>query len=101
MMAELAKLEFINRVTYVNPIYSVLSFLRIKNSIPKYNARIKNAFVTTKISQNIFIYTPKNIVPHRRYLTPLIAIETRIITRIGLRIIKRLNSDKSYILFLN
>lgn len=101
MMAELAKLEFINRVTYVNPICSVLSLLRIKNSISKNNTSIKNLFITPKISSNIFIYTPKNIIPHRRYLTSLKAIETKFITGIGLKIIKRLNSDKPYILFLN
>jgi hypothetical protein len=100
MMAELAKLEFINRVTFVNPICSVLSLLRIKNSITNSKARIKNVFITTKISPNIFIYTPKNIIPHRRYLTSLKTIETIIIARIGLKIIKRLNSDKPYILFL-
>ena len=101
MMAELAKLEFINRVTFVNPICSVLSLLRIKNSITKSKAGIKNVFITTRISPKIFIYTPKNFIPQRRYLSSLRAFETRIITRIGLKKVQRLNSDKPYILFLN
>jgi hypothetical protein len=101
MMAELAKHEFINRVIFVNPILSVLSLLRIKNRMLNSTSSIKSKFMPTKFSPNIFVFTPKNIIPSRKYLALLKTIETRIIARISFKIIRRLNCDKPYILFMN
>jgi hypothetical protein len=87
MMAELASCDFINRVVFVNPVFSIL--------------RIKDKRITEKVSSNIFVFTPKNIFPDRKYFALLKNIEKRIIAKISLKIIKRLNSDKPYIFFMN
>ena len=101
MMAEFTKHDFINKVIFVNPILSVMGVLRNKNSMLHSSSRIKSKFIAAKIPSNIYVFTPKNIIPHRKYFTPVKTIETRIIAKMSLKIIKRLNSDKPYILFMN
>ena len=101
MMAELAKRDFINKVIFVNPILSVLGDLRIKHNKLNSISRIKSKLFAMKLSPKISIFTPKSIIPYRKYLAKLKNIETRIIAKICFKIIKRLNSDNPYILFMN
>jgi hypothetical protein len=101
MMAELAKSEFINRVIFVNPIFSIPSILRAKNNKLNSTSKITDKLITKKFTSNIYILTPKNILPDRKYLSLLKNIETRTIAKITLKNIKRLNSEKPYIFFMN
>jgi hypothetical protein len=101
MMAALATCDFINRVVFVNPIFSILNALKIKNGKFYSTLGIKNKLITKKVSSNIFVFTPKNIFPDRKYFAQLKNIEKRIIAKISLKIIKRLNSDKPFILIMN
>jgi hypothetical protein len=89
MMAEIAKCDFINRVIFVNPIISIRGMFSRKK---KYH----NKFFFTKFNSKIWIYSPLHILPYR-YLKVFEIIETKIIVKI----IKKLNSHMSYILFMN
>ncbi len=97
MMAEISKCDFINRLIFVNPHASIRSILIRKNSNPNVTSCISSKLFPSKITAEIFVYTPINIVPYRRYLTVFKRIETKIM----LKIIRHLNNHKPYILFMN
>ena len=97
MMAEISKCDFINRVIFVNPLVSIRSLLIHKNSNLNATADISSKFFPSKITPKISVYTPINILPNRKYLTVLKRIEIKIM----LKIIRQLNKDKPYILFMN
>ena len=96
MMAEMAKCDFINRLIFVNPLSSIRTLFRKNNNLHTSSNITSNLF-PSKINPKIWIYTPLNILPYRKYLYLLKEIETKVM----LKIIKQLNSDMPYILFMN
>jgi ribosomal protein S8 len=101
MMAELAKCDFINRIIFVNPTVSVFRLLLTKNNNYDSFSKINSKLIAPKISSKIFVYTPKSIIPHRRYFALIKKFETRMVAKRSLKIIKQLNADKPYILLMN
>ncbi|MCP5007380.1 MAG: glycosyltransferase family 1 protein [Planctomycetes bacterium] len=97
MMAEIAKCDFINRLIFVDPLVSIRSIFKHKNSNHNVGSDVTNKIFPSKVTPKIFVYTPIDILPNRRYLTVL----KRIGTKIKLKIIRRLNKGRPYILFMN
>ena len=97
MMAEISKYDFINRLIFVNPGISIRSMLIRKNNNSKVTSSITGKIFPSKITPKIFVYTPMDILPNRKCLAVLKRIEIRIM----LKIIRHLNKDKPYILFMN
>ncbi len=97
MMAEISKYDFINRLIFVNPGISIRSMLIRKNNNSKVTSGITSKFFPSRITPKIFVFTPKNILPNRKYLTVLKRIETEIM----LKVIRYLNNHKQYIIFMN
>jgi len=96
MMAEMSRSEFINRVIFVNPLISIRKFIN-KSDNQSDRVVYHQKLVPSHISHNLVVYTPLNILPYKRCLYPLKKTGIRII----LNIIRRLNADKPYILFMN
>lgn len=96
MMAEISKCDFIHKVIFVNPLISIKSILH-KNGNPDLTSNITAKIFPSRVTSKISVYTPVNILPYRKYLMPLKKIETKIM----LSIIRQMNSDKPYILFMN
>jgi len=96
MMAEISKCDFIHKVIFVNPLISVKSLLR-KNGNPDLTSNITAKVFPLRVTSKISVYTPVNILPYRKYLMPLKKIETKIM----LKIIRQMDSDMPYILFMN
>ncbi len=90
MMAEMSKFDFINRLIFVSPLVPIRSLLIRKNSSLNATAGISSKLFPSKI-------TPLNILPYRKYLNVL----KRIVAKIMLKIIRRLNNHKPFILFMN
>ncbi len=97
MMAEISKCDFINRLVFVNPINSIRSLLVRKNNNSKVASGVTSKIFPSRITPKIFVYTPINIFPHKKYLTALKRIENVI----RLNIIRHLNNQKPYIIFMN
>ncbi len=98
MMAEISKCNFINRLIFVNPNTSIRGIFKRRNgNLNAAALSVTSKFFPSKITPEIFVYTPINILPNRKYLTVLKRIETKIM----LKIIRHLNSHKPYILFMN
>jgi len=97
MMAELAKWDLMNRVIFVNPLLSIRTV--VKRNSGSLNSSINNyhKLLPSHITPKLIVYTPINILPYKRYLAPLKKFGIRIM----LGIIRLLNSDKPYILFMN
>ena len=96
MMAEISKCDFIHKVIFVNPLTSIKSLLR-KNGNPDLASNITTKVFPLRVTSKISVYTPVNILPYRKYLMPLKKIETKIM----LKIIRQMDSDMPYILFMN
>ncbi len=97
MMAELSKCDFINRLIFVNPITSIRDIFKRRNCNINADSSLLSKLFPSKITPEIFVYTPINILPYRKCLTILKRFETEII----LKIIRRLNNNKPYIIFMN
>lgn len=96
MVAEMAKWDFIHKIIFINPIISMRSIFTSKKNGAT-NGNPGNHLIPSKIDPKIWVYTPFNIFPRRNYLPYFKKIDDQLI----LKIIKRLNSDKPYILFMN
>ncbi len=97
MMAEISKCDFINRLIFVNPVISMRRIFACENRNSKEVSGKTSKIDSSNITSKISVYTPINIVPHRKYLTALKEIETKI----KLNKIRNLNNQKPYILFMN
>ena len=96
MMAEIAKCNFINKVIFVNPPIWTRTLFR-KNGDYNTTSSITSKLFPSKITSKITVYTPGYIIPNRKYLAVLKSIETKMM----LKIIRQLNSNLPYILFMN
>lgn len=96
-MAEISKCDFINRLIFVNPLDSMRSLFVRGNSNYSVIPCLPSKLFPSKITSKIFTYTPINILPYRKYLKVLKRIEIKMM----LKIIRRLNNNKPYILFMN
>ena len=101
MMAELAKCDFINRVIFINPFISVLRTFFLKDGRYKISAIIKTRLFSKKVTSKILVYTPNYILPRMKFPVGLASFESKIVSKIMLKIIERLNHDMPYILFMN
>ncbi len=97
MMAEISKCDFINRLIFVNPNTSIRGIFKRRNGNRNADSNLLSKLLPSKITPKIFVYTPLNILPNRKYLAVLKRIETKIM----LKIIRLLNKDKPYIIFMN
>lgn len=97
MIAEMAKYDFINRVIFVNPLLSIRSFFGHKNIDEKNTIKYCHKIIPSHVSPQLVVYTPINILPYKGYLAPFKSAGIGII----LKIIRQLNADKPYILFMN
>lgn len=97
MMAELAKVDFIDKVTFVNPELWIKNIFRSK----KHNSNLSSGFLNKLFPQrkaaNIWVYTPLHFLPFKKRLPVMQKIESQIM----LSNIKILNSRLPYILFIN
>ncbi|OQX56295.1 MAG: hypothetical protein B5M53_02250 [Candidatus Cloacimonas sp. 4484_209] len=97
MMAEIAKFDFIDKVIFVNPDISIRRIFTRKSKNSNISLGISSKLLPFKRTSKIWEYTPVCFVPFRKYFTKLEKIETQIM----LKIIRRLNSNMPYILFMN
>lgn len=97
MMAEISKCDFINRLIFVNPSTSIRVIFRRRNGNRNAGSNLLSKLVSSKIAPEIFVYSPINIFPYRKYLSVLKKIENKIM----LKIIRYLNNHKPYIIFMN
>ena len=99
MMAEMSKFDFIERVIFVNPLLSLKTFLSFRNSGNgsfQY-AQLRKSIKPYYVSDKLVVYNPLHVLPYRKYMP----FNKRIEAKILLMIIKKLNMNKPYILFLN
>jgi len=97
MMAEMSKCDFINRLIFVNPITSIRGIFKRRNCNINADSSLLSKLFPSKITPEIFVYTPMDILPNRKYLAVLKRIEIKIM----LKIIRLLNDHKPYIIFMN
>lgn len=97
MMAEISKCEFINRLIFVNPSTSIRSIFNRRNCNVNADSSLSSKLFPSKITPKIVLYTPINIIPNRKCLTILKRFEIEVM----LKIIRRLNNNKPYIMFMN
>jgi len=93
----MAKWNFINRVIFINPILSIKNVVNRGNGNFDSNANNYHRLFPSYITPKLLVYTPINVLPNREFLKPFKKLGIRII----LGIIRQLNSDKPYILFMN
>ncbi len=97
MMAEMSECDFINRLIFVNPGTSIRGLFKRRNGNCNADSSLLSKLIPLIVTKKIFVYTPLNILPNRKYLAVLKRIEVKII----LKIIRQLNKDKPYVLFMN
>ncbi len=97
MMAEISKCDFVNRLIFVNPDTSIRGIFKRRNGNRNDDSSLLSKLFPLKITKKIFVYTPLNLLPNRKYLVVLKKIEIKIM----LRIIRQLNKDGPYMLFMN
>ncbi len=96
MMAELAKLTFIRNLIFVNPRISLKNKLGTQvNHI--HGKGVVNTILPKRINSKIMVYTPMTWLPCKQYLPKLMKVEDGI----TLKMIRLLNQNQPYILFLN
>ena len=96
MMAEMAKLDFVQNLVFVNPLISLRNLFK-EQSNPVYGEGVVRSIFPQTISSKIKVYTPVTWIPFKRYSSILMTIEDRI----TLTVIRLLNRQRPYILFLN
>ena len=96
MMAEMAKLDFVQNLIFVNPLISLRNLFK-EPSNPVYGEGVVRSIFPQTISSKIKVYTPVTWIPFKRYSSILMTIEDRI----TLTVIRLLNRQRPYILFLN
>lgn len=96
MMAEMAKLDFVQNLVFVNPLISLRNLFK-EPSNPVYGEGVVRSIFPQTISSKIKVYTPVTWIPFKRYSSILMTIEDRI----TLTVIRLLNRQRPYILFLN
>ena len=97
MMSELSKCDFVNKIIYVNPLFSIRNLLNRRNGNLATSLNNYQKLLPYYVTDNLVVYTPLNILPYKKILNPFKKLGTEII----LNIIKRLNADIPYIIFMN
>lgn len=97
MMAEMAKLDFINKVIFINPDVSIRGVFSHKSKNLMSSSSIINRLIPVKKKPKLWTYTPLHLFPFKYRFKLLEKFDTQII----LAIINRLNATKPYILFMN
>lgn len=97
MMAQMAKYDFINKVIFVNPDVSIRRVFTRNTGNFYVSTGIAGKLFPLKRTPQVREYTPLHFIPLKKYFPTLAKIEAQIM----LHIIKKLNSDVPYILFMN
>ena len=97
MMAELSKCDWVRQVLFVNPIVSLRN--RFARAREKFSVSIeaRNHVFPWKVSPKIVVYQPVAFLPLKTTFPSLKNIEEQIMYRV----IRYLNSERPYILFMN
>ena len=97
MMAAISKCDFVNRLIFVNPGMSIRNIFNSKKSRINAGSNGTTKLFPSKVESKIFVYTPINFIPSIKFLSALKKIEIKIM----LKIVRRLNKYKPYILVMN
>ena len=97
MMAEIAKSDFIHKVIFVNPFISIRKISRNKNKSNGPWSPPAARVLPSKKTSKIWEYTLFHFLPFKNYCSMLAKLENQI----NLSIVRLLNHDMPFILFIN
>jgi glycosyltransferase involved in cell wall biosynthesis len=97
MMAEMANYDFVNKVIFVNPDIWIPRLFVHRSEVVRTSSGVAGKFFPCKRSSKVWEYTPLRFLPLKTRFAKLKRIESQI----ALRVIRQLNSDMPYVLFMN
>lgn len=97
MMGEMANYDFVNKVIFVNPDIWIPRLFVHRSEVVRNSSGVASKFFPCKRSSKVWEYTPLRFLPLKTRFAKLKRIESQR----ALRVIRQLNSDMPYVLFMN
>jgi len=97
MMAEIAQFHLIHNVIFVDPLLSIRKVFMQKSKHLNTSSHIAGKLFPSKKTSKIWEYVPLTFLPFKRRFSALEKLENRI----NLNIIRLINSNMPFILFIN
>ncbi|MCD4777918.1 MAG: glycosyltransferase [Desulfobacterales bacterium] len=97
MMAEIAQFHLIHNVIFVDPLLSIRKVFMHKSKHLNTSSHIAGKLFPSKKTSKIWEYVPLTFLPFKRRFSALEKLENRI----NLNIIRLINSNMPFILFIN